>query len=187
VALADRSDRRHVGGLAVEVDRDDRLGARGDRGLDRGRVDVVGVGLDVHEDGLRTGAPDRAAGGEEGVRRGDDLIAGRQVDGHQRQQEGVGAGRAADGVGRAHVFADLRLQAADLGAHHEALGLQDLPDDRLDLVADRLVLGAQIQRRHAGRLVGNGHGRSLLRRPKQSRPAGTRVRNALEGASPSLE
>ena len=39
VALGDLEDRVHVGRLAVEVDRQDRLGPRRDRGFDHGRVD----------------------------------------------------------------------------------------------------------------------------------------------------
>ena len=48
--------------------------------------------------GRRPGAADGADGGEEGERRQDDLVAGADVQGVQGQQQGVGAGGAADAV-----------------------------------------------------------------------------------------
>ena len=86
----DRHHGPHVDAAAVEVDRDDRPGPRRDRGLDQGGIDVVGVGLDVDEDGFRPGPPDGPGGGEERVGGGDDLVARLQAQGQERQEQGAG-------------------------------------------------------------------------------------------------
>ena len=56
--------RRHVGQLPEEVDRDDGAGPSGDPFGDTGRIEVEGGGIDIGEDGDRSLVDD-------GVRRGD--------------------------------------------------------------------------------------------------------------------
>ena len=73
----DLVDRVHVGGLTVEMDRDDRTRLRRHGRLDLRRVDIVGVRLDVDEHRPGAGPPDRAGRGEERVRRRDHLVARR--------------------------------------------------------------------------------------------------------------
>ena len=124
--------------LAVQVDRDDRPGARGDRRLDPGRVDVVGLRLDVDEDRPRPVRQIDAAGGEEGVRRGDDLVAGADRPGHQGQQQGIRAGGAADRVGHAAVLRRSRPPAGDLGTQDELLAL-DAPPRTTGSISSRIV------------------------------------------------
>ena len=62
-------DRVHVGALPVEMDGDDRARARRDRRVDRGGIDVVGLGIDVDEPRRRARRDDRAGGREERERR----------------------------------------------------------------------------------------------------------------------
>jgi hypothetical protein len=62
--------------LAVEADGHDRLGAGADLGLDQGRVDIAGVGLDVDEDRGGADQDDDLGGGDEGEGGGDDLVTG---------------------------------------------------------------------------------------------------------------
>ena len=57
--------------------------------------------IDVKEDRPRPRSHDGTGGGKEAERRGDDRIAGLHADRGQRKPEGVGAGRASDGVFRA--------------------------------------------------------------------------------------
>jgi len=85
----DLLDRTHLGDLAEEMHRNDRLRSRCDRRLDSHGVEVVGVGLDIDENRLGTGPPDRSCRGEEGVGRGDHLGSRPDVDGQKRQQERV--------------------------------------------------------------------------------------------------
>ncbi len=84
--------RRHVGGQAGVVHRDDGLGARRDRRLDRVRVDVQRGRVDV--DQLHVGAEvaHHLGGGGEGVRGGDDLVAGADAQRLERQVQ-PGGGR----------------------------------------------------------------------------------------------
>ena len=138
-------DRAHLGGLAVKMDGDDRLGSRCDGRLDLRRVDVVGVGLDVHEDRPGTGPPDRARRGEEGVGRGDHLVSRPDAHGQQRQQEGVGARGATDSARQPAILGHLGLEPGDFRPEHEHLALEHLADDRLDLIADGLVLRLQVE------------------------------------------
>jgi hypothetical protein len=64
----DGHERVHVGGLAVEVDRHEHLGAVPDRGRDGRRVDREVVLADVREPGRGAGLEDGVEGGDEGER-----------------------------------------------------------------------------------------------------------------------
>jgi hypothetical protein len=89
------------GGLAVQVDRDEGPGARGHRGRGGGHVQQVGVvvrAVGQHRDG--TSAPDRLGGRYERVGGHDDLVAGANAAGPQRELDRVGA------VGHAHAVGD---------------------------------------------------------------------------------
>ena len=87
----------------------------------RGRVDVVGLRVDVHEHRRGPPAGDRPGRGEEGVRGRDHLVARPDPEGHQRDQQRVGARRDADAVGALAVGGDLPLQGLDLRAEDEDL------------------------------------------------------------------
>ena len=118
-AVGDRHERIDVGGAAEEMNGDDRLRAPADLPLHVGRADEVGVGIDVGED--RHGAETRHGAGrrEEGVARQDHLIAGLDVEGHQGEEEAVGAGGAADGVRHAQQPRQFGLEIGDVGAEDE--------------------------------------------------------------------
>ncbi len=110
-------------------------------------VHVEGRGLDIHEDRDRADAVDGAGGGEEGVGRGEDLIAGADVQTEQRQEKGVGAGSASHGELRAGVSGDFLLELLDVLAHDEFLGIDDAGHLRQHFVADLAMLGAEVQQR----------------------------------------
>ncbi len=99
--LGDLHQGVHVGHLAVEVHGHDGARAGGDFCLDLRHVQVVGGGINIHEDGRGADARDGAGGGEEGVGRGDDLVARADPLGHQADEQGVGSGRNADRVSAA--------------------------------------------------------------------------------------
>ena len=116
VALRDGQDGRHVGRQAGVVHRQDRLGARRDRRLDGEAVDVQRGRVDV--DQLHVGAEvaHHLGRGGEGVRGGDDLVAGADADGLERQVQ-PGGGRV-DGQA---VQAGIAEKGREVGL--EALGL----------------------------------------------------------------
>jgi hypothetical protein len=132
VALRDVGDGRHVGRQAEQVDRADGSGARRDGRLDQPGIHVVGVGLDVDEDGRRARRQHGAARRVEGVTDRDDLVSGleveRRVDRHERQRA-VGDG---DGMPHADELGPPLLELGDTPALGDHPAAQDLAD-RLDL------------------------------------------------------
>ena len=105
------------------MDGENHARPRRERGLHVTGVEITGVGIDVHEDGLRPQPDDAADRGVERVGRGDDLVAGPQFDRHQRGQERVAARRDADRVFATAVFGDLHFQSRDFRAQNELLRL----------------------------------------------------------------
>ena len=75
----------HVGRLAVEVHRQIALVRGVIAALELRRVHREGDRVDVDEDRPRAGVADRRHGGDEGERDGDDLVAGADAGGEQRQ------------------------------------------------------------------------------------------------------
>jgi hypothetical protein len=112
--------------------RHDGFRTRRDRRLDQWRNDdAVRIAIDQHRRGPNR--EDGAHRGDEGVGLRDDLIAGTNSGGAQRQlqrrEPGVGANR----VGDATVIGELALEGRDVRAEDEVAPLQD----RIDRVADR--------------------------------------------------
>jgi hypothetical protein len=103
-------DRVHVSTLPEQMDWHDRFGFLGDSSFDLGRVNVVRVGANVDEDGLRTSPADCSCCCEECKRRRDDFIALTDFQAHQRQQQGIGTGGASDGFPRIAVLGDIAFK-----------------------------------------------------------------------------
>ena len=88
-------------------------------------------GVDVGEEGLGSAAEDGADGGEEAERSGDDGVCEGRVPrradsgGGEGEPEGVGSAGAADGVGGGAGGGGGVLEAGDLGAEDEMLGVAD--------------------------------------------------------------
>ena len=89
-------------------------GSRADGLLDSQRVDVEAIGLDVDEHRRRAAVADGVGGGDERVADGDDLVAGADADGQQRQVQRGGAVRHGAGVRRADMRGELALEGRDL-------------------------------------------------------------------------
>ena len=149
VACRDALERHHVGGLAVQMDRQDRSCPRPDGPLDGAGIEGQAIRIDVgeyrarprHHDGER-----RVRGRE---RRRDDLVAGTNPEPAKDERDGIGASPDADGVRRTRRGSKLRLEGLNLGAEHEpAAG-----DDPIDGLADVRVVIARHERheRHAPR------------------------------------
>jgi hypothetical protein len=86
--LRDLHDRGHGRRVPVEVHRHDRLGLGCDGRLDRGRIDVEAVQLDVGEDRGRAGERHGVGGRREAERRNDDLVAWADPAGEERHVQG---------------------------------------------------------------------------------------------------
>jgi hypothetical protein len=144
VAGGNRVDLVHVGALAVQAHRHDGAGARRDRGLDTRGVDVAGVGLDVHPDRHAAQQDDGLRRGRERERRGDDLVARLQVQRHHRDQQRLGAAGHGDAMFRAGMRHERGLELLHLGAHDVLAVIQHLLHAHGDLVAQRGVLGLEV-------------------------------------------
>ena len=86
-----------------------------DEGLDGLGREVEGHRIDVAEQRPRAGAGDGAGGGKEGEGAGDDLIARPDLQGHQGQQQRIGARGDADAVLALAVGRHARLELRTSG------------------------------------------------------------------------
>ena len=110
----DREDGVHVAGQAAEVDNENGGGQVGDGGLEARGVDVVGVLVNVDEDGGEAGAEDAGGGGHVGVGRDEDFGAAGQMQAHEGEFEGDAAAVDAKAVVRALVGGEGLFELVDL-------------------------------------------------------------------------
>jgi hypothetical protein len=150
VGGADASDGVHVCAAAEEVDGADGfgVGVLFEGVIELTGVDVKGVGLDIDEHGAGSDARDASCGCKEGVRGGDDDVAGLYSQRHEEDELGVGSRRDADAVACAGGVADGFFEVFGLFTEHELLGVTDFSDFGEDLFAERFVLERQIEERH---------------------------------------
>jgi hypothetical protein len=144
VGAGEPPDPLHVGGLAAQVDRDDRGGSLADRRLDQRRVDVVGRLLDVDADRAGAHQRNRNPGRDPGVGGDDHLVAGSDPGCSQAQLEGAEATADTDAVRRFAVGGELALEALQLGPEQIPARLGDTGDRRLHLSAQLAVGGAEV-------------------------------------------
>ena len=132
-------------------------------------VDVVGPRVDVHEHRAGPQAGYRSGRGKEGERGRDHLVIRSDPDGHQRDQQSIRARRDPDAVGALAVGGDFPLQGFDFRAEDEDLRLEHPVDRGAHLVADRAVLGLQVEQGDRSSLsdlgLMNGESHTCLDRP----------------------
>ena len=140
VLAGDLHQRRHVGHLPGEMDRNQRLGLLGDPGLDLAHVHAEVVGA-VDKDRTRKQLADRADGRDEGVGGRDDLVARPDAQRLEAELDRVGARVHADGLARADHRGELLLELAHRLAEREVAGRHELAEQVEDLFD---VLGAEL-------------------------------------------
>ncbi len=128
----DGVDGVHVGGLAVQAHRHDGFGSGCDGRFNQVGVDVAGVGLHVHEDGLGAQEHDHLGRGHEGKRRGDDFIARPNAQRYQAHEQSLGTAGAGDAVLGPREGRELVFKLFDLRAHDVLAVLQHRVDAGLD-------------------------------------------------------
>ena len=139
VAVGERAQGFDIGRVTVQIDRQDGAGLASDEVFDLVDIDGVVIGRDVAQNGKRAALADGAGGGDIGIADGDDLVAGSDAAGAQRQQERDGAGVCGDGVTLPHFGSEGGFK---LGANRVAAAViveQDGLERRHDLVAQRLM------------------------------------------------
>ena len=130
----------------------DRPRARGDRRLDALGVEVGGGGMDVHEHRPGADVGDGFGGRDEGVGRGDHLVARLHPHRQQGQMERARARVQGHAVPDAAVGGELFLEARDLLAENERRRSADAVQRGEALVSEAVVLQLQVE-------VGDLHGK----------------------------
>ena len=129
VGVAQLPQRAEVGGVAAEVHRHHRAGARGDAALDRRRREVRALGrLDVAQHRLGAGVARRVQRRHERQRRHDHLVAGPEPERAAGEVQRRGRARHRHGVGRAGPLRERGLEALRARAHRQPAALEAFGD-----------------------------------------------------------
>ncbi|MNT13323.1 hypothetical protein D3C72_1482890 [compost metagenome] len=144
MALSDGVDLVEIGALSVQRDRNDGLGARGDRRLQQGWIQIVGPRVDVDVDRLRAQQGDRFRRCNVVEPGGDDLVAGADSQRHLHDLQRVGSVGATDAVLRPRIGCELFFQFGDFRAEDVLAMGQHALDPRVDLVLDASLLGFEV-------------------------------------------
>ena len=131
VLARDRAQLVELARIAEDVDRDDRLRPRGHCGLDRGRIHVQRLRVDVREHRHGTLVDEAVRARREGVRRRDHLVAGLEARGDAEQMQARGAGRDRRRVRRADGRCEELFEAVDRRAEREPPRPQHLEHELL--------------------------------------------------------
>ena len=121
---------------------------RRDRCFDGVDIEVVALGVDIDEDGSGSRATDRTGRREERERSRDDFVPFANVEGLQRDDEGIGAGVAADREPRVAIRSDLFFKTGDFIAEDELLFGEDFFDGRQHFGRHRAKLRDQVNERN---------------------------------------
>src|ERR1035437_3144689 len=122
------------------MNRLDGFRSRCDLCLDLRNVEVVGDGVDIDKDGYSAKPRDGADRSEKAIRCGDDLVAGTDVEGHQREQDGIAPRSTADGILGPAICGQFSFELSDLAAEDKCVGVENTRYRGLDLGTDRLIL-----------------------------------------------
>ena len=148
VSRGDLGERVHVHRLPVQVHGHDRGGARRDRGPDGSGVHETVALEAVHEDRRGADVAHGLGGGDEGVGRHDDLVAGTHSSGDQRQLDGVGAGAHPHRVAAAAEGREGLFELREFGAHGVGGALGDGAEGGVELGPQLDGLYLEVDERH---------------------------------------
>ena len=134
-----------IGGVAIEVDRNDRLDARGHRRRAGLGVERQRPGLDVDDDRRGARGEDGEPGESRRERRHDHLVAAADAGRAKQKRDRVGAIRHADGKACAGRLREFCLEGLELGAEHVPAARQDAFDRGADVVG--IVVQPEVDKR----------------------------------------
>ena len=136
----DAQDRFEIGGLAVEMNRDDGAGSRRDGRFQLRRIERERARVNVHQHRRRAAQLDGRDRGDGRVRHGDDLVARPHAAGAQRQVKRLSAAAHADAKAHADIVRELALEGGGFLAQDVAALFEHARDGlvNLGLVADRI-------------------------------------------------
>ncbi len=157
---------RIVRRLAEQVDGDDGGGLqpaflfhRFNGVVELGRINIIGVGLDVDEDRLGARHRHHFGGGDEGEGRHENGVPLANAETQQDQFDGVGAIGAGQAMGAAGEFRHVGFEGPDLRTHDIGAVVDHLQHRAFDGGADARLLGAEIDER-------DGHGETFSQLPQ---------------------
>ena len=168
VLLRQHPEGTHGGGQPVEVHGQDHPRARRDGGRDAVRVQTERRRIDVDEHGPGSELERSRGGGDERERRGHHLGVGADAERVENQLDRVRPRAETDRVVYTQVGRALGLERLAFGAQDELAAPQDVPDRRLDLRLDLLVLPRQVELRDL-------HWNPANPRPKPYCPSSSRL------------
>jgi hypothetical protein len=131
MTFGDCGNRRHVGGLTIEVHRNDRRRSRRHDGVDGARIDGQPDRIDIGEDRPRADHRDRQRRVCGRERRGDHLVTAADPDRPERDGERVGASTNSHGSASLARVCEFVLERFDFGTEDEPATLDDATDGRL--------------------------------------------------------
>jgi peptidoglycan/xylan/chitin deacetylase (PgdA/CDA1 family) len=137
-------DRIHVGALAVEMYRNDRLGLGCRCPLEFRWVERERVGVGVHQHRSGPGGVDRRHRRHARVRGSDHLVAGSHAGRRERESQCIGPGRDTHGVPSAAVLRERSFEAVDNRAQRGTAGVENARHRLKQFVAELRVVAGQV-------------------------------------------
>ncbi len=119
-----------------------------EKGFDLHGIKIKCTGIDIGKHWARAGPRDGASRSKEAERRGENLIPGLHASCDQSQPQGIGAGGATDGVGRAAEIRKLALESFALRPQNVMLRRAHASHGGEHFGAKLLILPLQIQHGH---------------------------------------
>ena len=144
VLCRESHDGVHVGHLAKEVDGNNGFGFGRDK---TGGVDGIKVetdGADVAENWGGSHPGDTAGGGKKGERGDEDFVAGTDPEGHEGEEDGVGAGGDAEVVRDAGEGDAFLFEGGYVRTHDELAVGEDAFEGGFKFTGKRMVLGVDV-------------------------------------------
>ena len=120
----------------------------GNSGFEAGYVDVVGIGVDIHEYGLCLCQRDNFGGRGKCKARHEDRIAGTNARCIQRQKKRICSVRAGNDMLDADIVGKLSFELCDLRAEDVFAALYNTIDGRRETIADTFTLRAEVDELH---------------------------------------
>ena len=118
----------------------DRLCSRRDISLNLRNIDIVCDRIDIDKNRRRPEPGDRTDGREKAVWGRNNLIAGADIESHQRKQDRITTGRAADRMFHAAICRKFAFEFGDFPAEDKAVGVEHTPKRGLNLRPQAFVL-----------------------------------------------
>jgi hypothetical protein len=115
----------HVGGLAEKMNGDEGLRAGGDFPSGVGGIEVEASGTNVHKDRGSTGAGDATGRREESEGWDENFVTRADLEGHEGEKEGVGAGGNAEGVFDAEKLGEVLFEGGKFRPEDVVAGAQN--------------------------------------------------------------